>query len=108
MITLRRFLFTSFAIAAFAASASAATDVAGSWKMTIGNSTACAVVLAPDGTAAPAADCATGNRVARWRAVADKIELRTASGETVGILVARDGTFAGKRFSDGRTIVLSR
>ncbi|MDE2182308.1 MAG: AprI/Inh family metalloprotease inhibitor [Alphaproteobacteria bacterium] len=109
MNALRSFLFTSLAVAAIVGTtAMAAPDAAGSWKLTVGNGAPCNLVLAPDGSAASSADCATGNRVARWRAVADKIELRTASGETVGILVARDGAFAGKRFSDGRTMVLSR
>lgn len=91
--------------AAFAATAQAA-DLEGSWKLAVGAQPPCALALAADGTATT--DCATGNRVARWRASADKLELRTASGETVGILTAKDGSYAGKRFSDGKTLVLSR
>ncbi len=93
------------AAAAFASAASAA-DVEGAWKLAVGAQPPCDLVLAADGTAT--GDCATGNRVARWRGTADKLELRTASGETVGILTAKDGSYAGKRFSDGKTLVLSR
>ena len=107
MTTLRTLLFTSFAVATFALAAEAqAAEPTGTWKMAVGTGAACDLVLAPDGTAT--GDCATGNRVARWRAMSDKLELRTASGETVGILYARDGTYTGKRFADGRTLVLSR
>jgi hypothetical protein len=90
---------------AFAAAAQAG-DLEGNWKLAVGAQAPCALVLAPDGNVTT--DCATGNRVARWRAQADKLELRTASGETVGILTAKDGSYAGKRFSDGKTLVLSR
>jgi Protease inhibitor Inh len=93
------------ALAVFAAAAQAA-DVAGDWKLAVGAQPPCVITLSADGAAT--GDCATGNRVARWRAAADKLELRTASGETVGILTAKDGSYAGKRFSDGKTMVLSR
>lgn len=93
-------VFTAFAAAAQAA------DVEGTWKLAVGAQAPCPLVLVADGTVTT--DCATGNRVARWRAQADKLELRTASGETVGILTAKDGSYAGKRFSDGKTLVLSR
>ena len=107
MTTYRTLLFTSLSVAFLSAATWAATpDLTGQWKMAIGANTVCGIVLAPDGTAT--CDCATGDRVARWRAMADKLELRSASGEVVGVLYARDGSFAGKRFSDGRTLVLSR
>jgi Protease inhibitor Inh len=104
MKTLHTLLLSSFAIAAFATASQA--DPTGQWKMAVGTNMVCPLTLSADGTAT--ADCATGNRVARWRAVADKLELRTASGEMVGVLYAKNGTYTGKRFSDGRTLVLSR
>jgi hypothetical protein len=91
--------------AALIASAQAA-DMDGTWKLAVGTQAPCSLILVADGTVT--ADCATGNRVARWRASSDKLELRTASGEMVGILTAKDGGYAGKRFSDGKTLVLSR
>jgi Protease inhibitor Inh len=109
MKPLRTLLFTSiaFAIAAVAAQAQPTPDVAGSWKLAIGNNTVCPLTLAPDGTATPA-DCAAGDRIARWDVAVNKLELRTASGEMVGILLPKGESYAGKRFSDGRTLVLSR
>ncbi len=86
--------------------AAQAGDVEGTWKLAIGAQAPCPLILVAGGTVTT--DCATGNRVARWRASADKLELRTASGETVGILTAKDGGYAGKSFSDGKTLVLSR
>ena len=107
MKTLRTLLFTSFAVAAVATALQAEpANPVGHWKMMIGTNTVCPLTLETDGTATT--DCATGNRVARWRAMADKLELRTASGEMIGVLYAKDGTYIGKRFSDGRTLVLSR
>jgi hypothetical protein len=109
MKKIRTLLFTSLAIAAVAAQAQPApSDVSGAWKLAIGANLVCPLTLAPDGTASFTADCIGGGQVARWRMIADKLELRTASGETVGILLSKDGFYAGKRFADGRTLVLSR
>ncbi len=105
MTRLRALLFAPVVLAGFTGLA-LAEDVEGNWKLTAGAAEPCELVLAPDGLAT--GTCATGNRVARWKARADKLELRTASGETIGILTAKDGTYAGKRVSDGRTLVLSR
>jgi len=107
MTKTRILLFTSLAFAAGAAQAQPA-DVSGAWKLAIGASTVCPLTLSADGTAAYTADCDSGDRVARWRAAADKLELKTASGETVGILYVKGETYAGKRFADGRTLTLSR
>lgn len=96
----------ALALLAFWASSARAADVTGSWKLAVGSAPPCAITLNADGSAT--GDCATGNRVARWRVAADKLELRTASGETVGILTAKDGGFAGKKFSNGKTLALSR
>jgi hypothetical protein len=97
--------FTLLALAGFSAAAQAET-AEGNWKLAAGTEASCTLMLAADGTAT--SDCATGNRVARWKVKADKLELRTMSGETIGILTAKDGTYAGRRFSDGRTLLLSR
>ena len=110
MKTIRTLLFTSFAVAASVAAAQAqpAPDLSGNWKLAIGANTVCPLTLSADGSAAYTADCAQGDRVAHWRAAADKLELRTASGETVGVLYVKGDTYAGKRFADGRTLILSR
>jgi len=110
MTKIRTLLFASLAVAASFAAAQAdpATDVAGAWKLAIGGAEACPLTLVADGTVNFTADCAKESRVARWRVCADKLELKTASGETVGMLRAQDGNYTGKRFADGRTILLSR
>lgn len=111
MTTVRALLFSSLAACALTASAVAAQsagDVTGAWKLAIGTTIVCPLTLAPDGTVALAADCAASAHVARWQLVAAKLELQTASGETVGILVNKDGSYAGKRVADGRTLLLSR
>ncbi|MDE1939561.1 MAG: AprI/Inh family metalloprotease inhibitor [Alphaproteobacteria bacterium] len=109
MKPLRTLLFTSAAlvIAVAATQAQSAPDVAGSWKLAIGDNVVCPLTLAPDGTASPA-DCAAGNRIARWQLAIDKLELKTASGEMVGVLLPKGDSYTGKRFSDGRKLVLSR
>ncbi|MDE2134851.1 MAG: AprI/Inh family metalloprotease inhibitor [Alphaproteobacteria bacterium] len=109
MKTIRTLLLTSFAVTLGAAAANAASaDISGTWKLAIGANTVCTLMLSTDGTATYTAVCTAGDRVARYNAAANRIELRTASGETVGILYANGDTYAGKRFSDGRTLILSR
>ncbi len=106
----RTLLLTSFAIAASFSMVQAqpATDVSGAWKLAIGASEACPLTLMADGSVTSTADCARDTRVAQWHAIADKIELKTAAGETVGVLRAHDSNYTGKRFEDGRMLVLSR
>jgi hypothetical protein len=110
MTKIRTLLFTSLAVAAsFAAvQAQTATDVSGAWKLAVGANEACPLTLVPDGTVSFTSDCAKESRVAHWRVSADKLELKTASGETVGLLRAQDGRYVGKRFADGRALLLSR
>ncbi len=93
---------------AFAATlgAAQADTLAGSYKLAIGSAT-CPITLADDGTASYAGDCAAGTGVARWQAKYNGVELKTASGETVGILKTKGDSYAGTRFSDGRSLVLS-
>ncbi len=93
------------ALAVLTTAALAAT-VEGDWKLAVGARPPCTLTQAADGEGT--GDCAPGNRGARGGAAAAKLELRTASGETVGILTAKDGGYAGKRFSDGKAMVLSR
>ena len=107
MKAIRTILFSSILLTA-GAQAQPAPDVSGAWKLAIGANLVCPLTLAPDGTASFTADCAGGGGVARWYASADKLELRTASGETVGVLRGKDGGYAGKRFTDGRVLLLSR
>jgi hypothetical protein len=85
----------------------AQADPTGSYKLAIGASATCPITLAADGTAAYAADCAQGGHVARWQAKFNGVELKTASGETVAILKGKDGSYAGTRVADGRTLTLS-
>jgi hypothetical protein len=105
MTKLRPFLIASaFALVAVSA---AQADPAGSYKLAIGANVTCPITLASDGTAAYAADCAQGGRVARWQAKYNGVELKTASGETVAILKGKDGSYAGTRVADGRTLTLN-
>jgi hypothetical protein len=112
MKTIRTITFSFLAAAALAtagmAADSQAADIAGAWKLAIGANTVCTLTLAPDGSAVFAGDCTGGGDVARWHMAANKLELRTAAGETVGVLSDKDGVYTGKRFQDGRTLVLSR
>ena len=63
--------------------------------------------MAADGTATYAGDCAFGGHVARWTTKAESVELLTASGQVVAILGPKDGGYAGTRYDDGRSLVLS-
>jgi hypothetical protein len=110
MTKIRTLLFTSVAVAAgfAAAQAQPATDVSGAWKLAVGANEACPLTLVADGSVTFTTDCAKDSRVAHWRVCADKLELKTAGGETVGLLHAQDGTYVGKRFADGRALLLSR
>jgi len=83
-------------------------SVTGAWKIAIGANAVCQVTLAEDGSATVSAGCQELTRVAKWEVVAQKLELETASGETVGVLYPKGDTYAGTRFSDGRKLVLSR
>ena len=95
------------ALALVLVGAAQADTLAGSYKLAVGSSAACAINLADDGTTSYAGDCSAGTGVARWQAKYNGVELKTASGETVGILKAKDGSYAGTRFSDGRALVLT-
>jgi len=110
MKTLRTLLFTSFAVAISVAAAQAqqSPDVTGAWKLSVGGNVVCPLTLTADGTATFASECAAADRVARWHTCADKVELKTASGETVGILRHQGEGYTGKRFSDGKALLLSR
>ena len=107
MTKLRPLLITSAFLALSAFSAAQADPAAGSYQLAVGHAAACPVTLATDGSASFAADCAQTAQVARWQSRHDGIELETASGETVAVLKARDGNYAGKDFADGRTLVLT-
>ena len=110
MKTLRTLLFTSFAVAMSVAAAQAqqSPDVTGAWKLAVGSNVVCPLTLTADGTATFTSECAAADRVARWRTCANSIELRTASGETVGMLRHQGDGYVGKRFSDGKVLLLSR
>jgi len=106
MTNLRSLLIASAAVALTAVSAQAA-PTAGSYKLAIGAGTTCAITLADDGSANYSSDCAQGGGVARWQAKYNGVELKTARGETVALLKAKDGSYTGTRFDDGRTLTLS-
>lgn len=110
MKMIRAITFSILSAAAFATAGMAADsqDVSGAWKLAIGAKTVCTLTLAADGSAVFTGDCTGGGDVARWHMAANKLELRTAGGETVGVLTDKDGVYTGKRFEDGRTLVLSR
>ena len=110
MNRIRTLLITSFAVAASFSTVQAqpAADVSGAWKLAIGTNLVCPVTLAADGSVASSEDCTRESRVAQLHAVADKIELKTAAGDTVGVLRAHDKNYSCKSFDDGRTLVLSR
>ena len=97
-------LASTFALVAVSA---AQADPAGSYKLAIGANASCPITLAADGTATYASDCEQGGHVAKWQAKYNGVELQTASGETVAILKGKDGTYAGTRVADGRTLKLS-
>ena len=103
MNNLRTLLITSAVLALTAIPAQAA-PAAGSYKLTVGANAACPVTLAADGTVT--GDCAQSH-VAKWEGKADGVELFTASGETVAVLKVKNGGYAGTRFVDGRSLVLS-
>jgi len=104
-MTTFRTLLTASALA-FVAISAAQADPAGAYKLAIGATASCPITLAADGTAAFSGDCAYGGNVSRWQAKANGVELKTASGETVAILSGKDGSYAGKRFADGRALKL--
>jgi Protease inhibitor Inh len=106
MNSLRNTLIAS-TFALVAVSAAQADPAAGAYKLAIGASATCPITLAADGTAAYAADCAQGGHVARWQAKFNGVELKTASGETIAILKGKDGSYAGTRVADGRSLTLS-
>ncbi len=100
-------LMASSAFALAVVSAAQADPAAGSYKLAIGANTTCPITLAADGTASYAGGCAQGGDVARWQAKYNGLELQTARGETVALLKSKDGGYAGTRFADGRSLVLS-
>jgi hypothetical protein len=106
MNTLRTLLVASAFTLAGLSLAQADTNLAGNWKLAVGQ-TSCPLTLAADGTATYAGDCASGSGVARWQAKYNGLELKTASGETVGVLKPKGDAYAGTRVSDGRDLVLS-
>lgn len=106
MNNLRPLLISSAFLALTAVSAAQADPAAGSYKLAIGAST-CPITLSADGKASYTAECAQGSDVARWHAKFNGLELQTASGETVAVLKAKDGAYAGTRYADGRSVVLS-
>ena len=105
MTNLRTLLITSAALVLTAMSAQAA-PAAGAYKLAIGSGAACPVTLAADGSVAVVGDCASGH-IAKWESKADGVELFTASGETVAVLKVKNNGYAGTRFADGRSLVLS-
>jgi hypothetical protein len=106
MSSLRTLLIASSLVFA-AVSAAQADPAAGSYKLAIGSNATCEITLAADGSATYTADCAQGAGVAKWQAKYNGVELKTASGETVAILKGKNGSFAGARFADGRSLTLS-
>ncbi len=102
------FASAALAMATAAAQAQPTPGIAGSWKLAVGDNIVCPLTLAADGTATHTTDCAAGNRIARWQLAVNKLQLKTASGNIVGVLTPKGDSYAGKRFSDGRTLVLSR
>jgi hypothetical protein len=102
-----RTLLTTSALIFVAVSTAQADAAAGSYKLAIGANASCPITLADNGTATYTADCAQGGHVARWQAKYNGVELDTASGETVAILKGKDGSYAGTRVADGRTLTLS-
>lgn len=101
-----RTLLTASALT-FAAVSAAQADPAGAYKLAIGATANCPITLAADGTASFSGDCAMGGNVAKWQAKYNGVELKTASGETVAILRGKDGSYAGTRVADGRSMTLS-
>jgi hypothetical protein len=91
-----------------------AAPVTGSWKVAIGTSESpCTVTLDAGtsddvGTATPAEGCpAAAAKIARWSAVAGKLTLKSANGETIALLTSDGTTYVGKQFADSRKVVLS-
>jgi hypothetical protein len=105
MTTFRTLLAAS--ALSFVAVSAAQADPAGAYKLAIGATAVCPITLAADGTAAYSSDCANGGNVSRWHAKPNGVELKTASGETVAFLAGKDGSYAGTRFADGRTLKLN-
>jgi hypothetical protein len=101
-----KLLLTSSALVLAAVSVAQA-DPAGSYKLAIGANTTCDITLAADRSTSYTGACTPGTAVAHWQARNNSIELSKANGELIAVLKAKDGSYTGKTFEDGRTLTLS-
>ena len=90
--------------------AHADTTLTGAWKLTTGaNGAPCTLTLTADGTAAEGTDCAGGlAAVGHWRAVGEKLQLLSPSGNLVASLRSKGDAYEGTRVEDGRKVALTR
>lgn len=103
----RTLLGLSLAFAAVTAAAEA-RDLAGSYRLTVGNRPSCDLTLAADGGATVDAACNPLGNVARWKATRTGFELEDNAGTLVAVLKESADAFAGMTAADHRRIVISR
>jgi hypothetical protein len=95
--------------------ARAEEPVTGAWKLSIGATDPCTLVLSADatnsetGAVIPSTECPSGlNTIGRWKQTGTGLQLLSPSGDMIAWLKEKNGSYQGSRLTDGQKLALGR
>jgi hypothetical protein len=95
--------------------ARAEEPVTGAWKLSIGATDPCTLILSADaansatGAVIPSTECPAGlNTIGRWKQTGTGLQLLSPSGDMIAWLKEKNGSYQGSRLTDGQKLALGR